>query len=120
MTKQRRGKKAIKGKRRSSAKKEKEPRPEWIAAYKAKRAAAKMAGVGDLAKALGIGINQAYELVAGDHPRVPRQYFGKRYLIAWQTIDKIVSGELVIPEKGETARKAIPCAATPAVTPLRN
>jgi excisionase family DNA binding protein len=84
MNKQRRGKKAIKVKR-----------PEWSAAFKAKKEASAMGSVEDLASALGIGINQAYGLV-GDR-KVPAVRFGKRWLIPRTVIEQLKRGELIPP-----------------------
>jgi excisionase family DNA binding protein len=54
-----------------------------------------MASVDELAKALGLGRNQAYEFVASG--RIPAWRVGRRWLIARPIIDRILSGELPPP-----------------------
>jgi excisionase family DNA binding protein len=54
-----------------------------------------MASVDELAKALGIGRNQAYGFVQSG--RIPALRIGRRWLIARPVIERIVSGELLPP-----------------------
>jgi excisionase family DNA binding protein len=70
------------------------------AAKRAARRATKRAGadtitVEDAANRLGIGRNQAYEAVK--EGKIPAIQFGRRWLIARATIDRILSGEITIP-----------------------
>jgi excisionase family DNA binding protein len=79
MSKRQPGKKAIKR------------RPGRSEVVRAKRAAAAMATVEDLAAQLGIGRNQAYALV--QMKMVPAMRFGRRWLIPRAAIARMVSGE---------------------------
>jgi excisionase family DNA binding protein len=54
-----------------------------------------MASVAELARALGIGRNQAYGFVQSG--RIPALRIGRRWLIARPVIERIVSGELLPP-----------------------
>jgi excisionase family DNA binding protein len=56
-----------------------------------KQRQAGMASVEELAAALGIGRNQAYEAVASG--KIPSLRFGRRYLIARATIARLLAGE---------------------------
>jgi hypothetical protein len=60
----------------------------------------------DLAVALGVSLVVAYELVRTG--AVPSSRAGKRFLIAWPTIDAIVAGEKFFsrPVKGQASRAA--------------
>lgn len=85
---------------RRSGTKDKKKRPGRAEMVRARRAASAMATVEELAAALGIGRNQAYELVNGkdgEPPKVPAMRFGRRYLIPRAVIAKIVSGEMATP-----------------------
>jgi excisionase family DNA binding protein len=69
------------------------------AAMRAGRRATKRAGadtitVEDVANRLGIGRNQAYETVKKG--KIPAIQFGRRWLIARATVDRILSGEIAI------------------------
>jgi excisionase family DNA binding protein len=66
---------------------------ERAAAREAKRKAAAMATVEELAAVLGVGVNQAY--VALQMGQIPAMRFGRRWLIARKTIDRIANGEIV-------------------------
>jgi excisionase family DNA binding protein len=61
----------------------------------AKRAGADTITVEDVANRLGIGKNQAYDAVK--EGKIPATKFGRRWLIARATIDRILSGEITIP-----------------------
>lgn len=60
-----------------------------------RRQMAGMASVDDLARALGIGRNQAYGFVQSG--RIPALRIGRRWLIARPVIARILSGELLPP-----------------------
>jgi excisionase family DNA binding protein len=79
------------------------PRPGRGEKIRAKRAAAAVGTVEDLAAALGIGMNQAYALV--QMRAIPAIRIGRRYLIPRTTIAKITSGEqaLNVPQLEEAA-----------------
>jgi excisionase family DNA binding protein len=57
----------------------------------AKREAADVMSVDELAARLGIGRNQAYALVQLKH--IPALRFGRRWLISRQVVDRILAGE---------------------------
>jgi excisionase family DNA binding protein len=79
---------------RQSSEKAIERRPGRREVVRARRAASAMATVEDLARALGIGRNQAYELV--QQRKIAAMRFGRRWLIPRATIAKLVSGEVTI------------------------
>ena len=58
----------------------------------AKRAQADMATVEELAARLGIGRNQAYEIV--QQGKVPALRFGRRWLIPRAQLERMLAGEL--------------------------
>jgi excisionase family DNA binding protein len=60
-----------------------------------------MASVDELAEALGIGRNQAYEAVQSG--QIPASRIGRRWLIARPIIKRIVSGELLLPPAARQA-----------------
>jgi len=59
---------------------------------RAKRAASQMASVQDLANALGIGLNQAYELVKTNQVRALRFEGSRRFLIPRAEIARLTGG----------------------------
>ena len=77
----------------------------------AKRAAADVMGIEDLAVRLGIGRNQAYEAVAAG--KIPGAFrLGRRWLIPRVAFDKMLGGEP--PPTKPTSRKGAAGAATTA------
>jgi len=70
-----------------------------------RRAKSGMATVEDLADALGIGRNLAYELVMEGKIKAAR--LGRRWLIPRSTIAKILAGEL-LPVIDPPARSSVP------------
>jgi excisionase family DNA binding protein len=70
---------------------EKQRREEQRQKQREKRAAGGMASVEELALALGIGRNQAYEAVK--EGKIKSLRFGRRYLIARATIAKLLAGD---------------------------
>ena len=76
----------------------------------AKRAAADVMGIEDLAVRLGIGRNQAYEAVAAG--KIPGAFrLGRRWLIPRVTFEKMLGGETPSATK-PAPRKAAASAAT--------
>jgi excisionase family DNA binding protein len=66
-------------------------RPGRSAMVREKRAASAMGSPDDLAAALGVGRNKAYELLTSG--AVPALRHGRRWLIPRATISKLASGE---------------------------
>jgi excisionase family DNA binding protein len=78
-----------KGKRLSKTQKEAR-----AAARQAKRQDAAMVGPEALAAVLGVGLNQAYDVLI--EKRVPALRVGRRWLIARVTLDRLANGEITL------------------------
>src|SRR5262249_26141965 len=72
----------------------KEDRSEQMEKVRAKRAASAMASVRDLADALGIGLNQAYELVKTNQVQALRFENQRRYLIPRAEIARLTGVDI--------------------------
>lgn len=59
----------------------------------AKRAAAAMMSVEEMAAILGVGRNQAYALL--HEKQVPALRFGRRWLVSRRIVERLVNGEAV-------------------------
>jgi excisionase family DNA binding protein len=68
-------------------------RPGRRQVVEAKRAAAEMVTVEDVAAKLGIGRNQAYDAVKSG--LIPSLRLGRRWLISRRTLERLLNGEAV-------------------------
>jgi hypothetical protein len=82
--------------------KRKKRRTEEMKKMRAKRAASAMATVKDLADALGIGLNQAYELVKTNQVKWLRFEDQRRYLIPRSEIARLI-GTAIAPAPAASA-----------------
>lgn len=82
-------------------------RTEAMKKVRAKRAASQMASVQELAAALGIGLNQAYELVKNKQVRALRFEKSRRYLIPRSEIARLTGVDVsLIPGAAATPTPA--------------